>query len=113
MLIEERNIVVNDVWRGLLIVSSTEPIPDFLGNAITKFNDYYETIYYTDGLFRSFHVDGKYINWYLIRSTVVKEREVVALQEENKQLKAKVLAQEQNTAFLEDCIVEMAGVVYA
>ena len=35
------------------------------------------------------------------------------LQEENRQLKAKITVLEEQTMILEECIVEMAGVVYA
>lgn len=106
-------LIVNGIWRELLIVTSAEPIPEYPSGIVTDTGDYYETVYYTDGLFRSFVEGEKHVNWYLIRSKEVKERAVVALQEENKQLKAKILAQEQSSTFLEDCLIEMASVVYA
>lgn len=36
-----------------------------------------------------------------------------SLEKENRQLKARVSAQEENSKFLEDCLIEMASVVYS
>ena len=44
---------------------------------------------------------------------VVEEDEAAALRAENKLLKAQVQAQTERSDFIEDCIAEMAGVVYA
>lgn len=41
------------------------------------------------------------------------EERLEATEEENRQLKAQVKAQSQSLLMLEDCLVEMAGVVYA
>lgn len=88
MLIEERNTVVNDAHRMLLVVTDDKPINLSNDNVIIDTNEYYETTYYTDGLFRTFEENGKYINWYLINSKVVKEREVVKVKAELEQTKA-------------------------
>lgn len=42
-----------------------------------------------------------------------KETTVADLEEENKLLKAQVQAQTERSDFIEDCIAEMAGVIYA
>lgn len=44
---------------------------------------------------------------------VEEEDEMAALRAENKLLKAQVRAQSDRSDFIEDCIAEMAGVVYA
>ena len=44
---------------------------------------------------------------------VEEEDEAAALRAENKLLKAQVQAQTERSDFIEDCIAEMAGVVYA
>ena len=82
MRIEERNTVIDDAWRGLLVVSSPDPIPDYPGGVITDTGEHYETIYYTDGVFRSFDEGGQHINWYLIRSKEVRERATARLEAE-------------------------------
>lgn len=87
MIFEQSNTVINDVWRQLLIIKSDKPINLSNDNVITDINEYYETTYYTDGLFRSFEENGKYINWYLINSKTVKEREVAKVKAELEQAK--------------------------
>lgn len=49
---------------------------------------------------------------HIARDAAGKER-IDALEEENKELKAKLDAAIQSNQMLEDCLVEMAGVVYA
>lgn len=88
MIFSQSNTVVNDVWKQLLIIKSDIPINLPNDNVIIDTNEYYETTYYTDGLFRTFEEKGKYINWYLINSKTVKEREVVKVKAELEQTKA-------------------------
>ena len=87
MIFEQSNTVINDVWRQLLIIKSDTPINLPNDNVIIDTNEYYETIYYTDGLFRTFEENGKYINWYLVNSKTVKEREVAKIKAELAQAK--------------------------
>lgn len=87
MIFEQSNTVINDIWRAVLIVKSDTPINLSNDNVIVDTNDYYETTYYTDGLFRTFEENGKYINWYLINSKTVKEREVTKVKAELEQAK--------------------------
>lgn len=87
MFIEERNTVINDTHRMLLVIKSDTPINMVNDNVIIDTNEYYETTYYTDGLFRTFEENGKYINWYLINSKTVKEREVAKVKAELEQAK--------------------------
>ena len=41
------------------------------------------------------------------------EKQIADLQAENRTLSAKISATTQSSAFLEECLVEMAGIVYA
>lgn len=91
MIIEERNTVINDAWQGLLIVTSDKPIPDYPNNIITQSNDYYETVYYTNGVFRSYKEDEQFINHYLILSKEVKEKVTAKLQSEIEQMQTVIL----------------------
>lgn len=87
MVFEQSNTVINDIWKQLLIIKSDKPINLSNDNVIIETNEYYETTYYTDGLFRTFEENGEYINWYLINSKTVKEREVVKVKSELEQAK--------------------------
>lgn len=87
MIFEQSNTVINDIWKQLLIIKSNTPINLPNDNIIIDTNEYYETTYYTDGLFRTFEENGKYINWYLINSKTVKEREVAKVKAELEQAK--------------------------
>ena len=95
MFIQESNTVINDAWRGLLIITSDTPIPNYPNNVVVDTQEYYETTYYTDGVFRSFEEDGKFINQYLINSKVVAEREIPQLNQRVVQLETQ-LAQQQS-----------------
>ena len=46
-------LAVNEIWRELLVVTSKSEIPDYPNGIITDTGEHYETIYYTDGVFRS------------------------------------------------------------
>lgn len=50
---------------------------------------------------------------YIKRLTTVPKSDVETLQDENKELQAKVKALTESNQMLEDCIVEMAEIVYA
>ena len=83
-------LTVNGIWRELLIVTSASPIPEYPNGIVTDTGDHYETVYHTEGLFRSFVDGGKHINWYLIRSKGVKERAVVALMSKQAEFEATI-----------------------
>lgn len=75
-------LAVNEIWRELLVVTSKSEIPDYPNGIITNTGEHYDTVYYTDGVFRSFDEGGQHINWYLIRSKEVRERATARLEAE-------------------------------
>ena len=88
-------ILINAEWQSMLIITSDTPIPNYPNNVVVDTQEYYETTYYTDGVFRSFEEDGKFINQYLINSKVVAEREIPQLNQRVVQLETQ-LAQQQS-----------------
>lgn len=87
MQFNKSHINTNNVWRELLIISDTKPIPKFTNGVITQKLGDYETIYYTDGLYQSHKEGDTYYNWYLINSKVVKETGTETLKQEVAELK--------------------------
>lgn len=82
---------VNGVWREVLILSDTKPIPDFQNNVITHTQGDYETIYYTDGLYRSTEESGTFYNQYVIVSKVVRGTNLESLKKDVTSLAEAVL----------------------
>ena len=80
MQFSKSNIVVNGIWKPVLIVTDDKPIKDFPNNVVVEENDYYITNYYTDGVYKTFEEDGKFINWYLINGQVVKEKQTARIE---------------------------------
>ena len=70
-------ILVNSVWRDLLILSDTQPVtvdnPNVIIQTASAGDVTYITTYFTDGLFRQMEDGDRYYNWYLIRSTQTQE----------------------------------------
>ena len=70
-------ILVNSVWRDLLILSDTQPVIVDNPHAITRTTSAgdvaYITTYLTDGLFRQMQDGDRYYNWYLVRSMSTQE----------------------------------------
>ena len=98
MIFEQSNAVINDIWKQLLIIKSDIPINLPNDNVIIDTNEYYEITYYTDGLFRTFEENGKYINWYLINSKVIKELKSIKLEEHLEELKKTLSTTTNDTA---------------
>ncbi|MEG1158596.1 MAG: hypothetical protein RSD64_04420 [Christensenellaceae bacterium] len=89
------NIVVNSVFRELLVITSDVEVDFKSANVITqKVNDNIDIIYYTDGLYKH-HYDKKHCYWFLVNFKESKirvnyEAEVVALQQQNTDLEAAI-----------------------
>ena len=87
-------------------ISSNMVLKDDIGNDFLQLSGY--------GTIASIVLtpDSSIYELHLARDATGKER-IDALEAENKELQAKLAAAIQSNQMLEDCIVEMAGVVYA
>lgn len=108
-LIETCNIYPNTDWTGKaeFIIDETNPNNQELINKIKEYAPYFD--YVLDD-------NCNLIDVIKTQDKPVYEQEpsdIEILQEENKILKAKNQALSESVQFLEDCIVEMAEIVYA
>lgn len=100
---------------------TSTPFPNSIPLPDTLLTDYINTkgfctLTIVDGAVTALVVDQEALDAYLKEHPDVEPEKPVTvedLQAENKLLKAQVKAQSDRSDFIEDCIAEMAGVVYA
>lgn len=100
---------------------TSTPFPNSVPLPDTLLMDYINTkgfctLTVQDGAVTALAVDQEALNAYNAEHPEVEPEKPVTvedLQAENKLLKAQVQAQTERSDFIEDCIAEMAGVVYA
>lgn len=105
---ETRSDMPNEDWTGKAehVIDETNPDNAELINKIKEYTPYFN--YVTD-------LTGKLIDVKKTGEMIFEEPvdPIVNLQTENKTLKAQIQALTESNQFLEDCLVEMAEIVYA